>query len=98
MDKKIVNLAKESGNGKLQSPEGALKDALSYIGEDGAFKNGKKLIIICLDEGEKTDEYHISWVQAGMKMSQCVTLCEVAKMSFLEEMGYCTTESKSEYR
>jgi len=98
MDKKVVSLAKKSGSGKLRTPKEALEEALNYIDQEGAFKAGKKLLIICLDEGIKTDEYHVSWVQAGMKMSQCVTLCEVAKMSLLEEMGYCTTDTSTRGR
>jgi len=87
-DKKIINMAKASNNGTLQAPEQALNDALEAIGTQGAFKNGKKILILALDEGENQDQYAVSFIQAGMKMSQCVSLCEVAKTIFLNEMGY----------
>tara|TARA_R110001599_G_scaffold339851_1_gene559734 strand:- start:27177 stop:27449 length:273 start_codon:yes stop_codon:yes gene_type:complete len=87
-DKTIVSMAKASNNGTLQSSEQALKDALDAIGKQGAFKDGKKILILALDEGENKDQYSVSFIQAGMKMSQCVSLCEVAKTIFLSDMGY----------
>lgn len=83
----IINMANATGDGTLQSPKHALEDALKSIGEHGAFKSGKKLLILALDEGDG-DEYSISFIQAGMRMSQCVALCEAAKTVFLDEMGY----------
>lgn len=84
---KILSMTKATGDGTLQSPKQALEDALESIGECGAFKGGKKILILALDEGTG-DEYSISFIQAGMQMSQCVSLCEIAKAMFLDEMGY----------
>ena len=78
-------MSKASNDGTLQSPEQALNDALSDVGKRGAFREGKKILIIALDD---SNQYSISFVQAGMKMSECLALCEVAKTLFLEEMGY----------
>jgi hypothetical protein len=81
-------MANKLSDGTLQSPEQALQEAMKDIGQRGAFKSGKKLLILALDEGENNDQYHVSFIQAGMKMSQCLTLCEVAKTLFLDQMGY----------
>lgn len=87
-DDNVVSMANALCDGTLQTPEQALQDALKDIGQRGAFKHGKKLLILALDEGEQGDKYEISFIQAGMKMSQCVSLCEVAKSLFLSEMNY----------
>lgn len=83
---KVAKLTKHSNNGLHFMPEDTLKDALKCIGEKGALKNGKKLIFIALDDTE--GNYDTNWFQCGMKISECVALCEVAKSRFLEEMGY----------
>jgi hypothetical protein len=82
----VINLCEATGKGTLQSPEGALKDALEDIGNCGAFKNGKKLVIICLDDTD--GNYDTTWIQAGMKFSEIVALLEIAKRKFITEMGY----------
>ena len=87
MTDKVVSFAQAIGDGTKHSPEMALNDALEDIVKgSGAFKNGKKLIVICLDDTE--DNYDISWIQAGMSMSECLALCDVAKARFLSQMGY----------
>lgn len=84
-DKKVISLSGATGNAGFQSPEQALRDAISEIGQSGAFKDGKKLLILALDD---EGQYDISFIQAGMRMSECITLCEVAKAIFLREMEY----------
>lgn len=85
---KVVNLGEAINDARMRSPEDALKDALTMIGAEdgGAFEKGKKVLIICLDTDD--DQYVSTWVQAGMSMSECVSLCEVAKISFLQAMNY----------
>ena len=83
---RTINLGDSLNDARYTSPAQALNDALERIGEEGAFKKGKKLLIICLDDSE--DDYYISWIQAGMRMSECVALCECTKSMFKEEMGY----------
>ena len=85
---KIVSLSEAHNNGIVRSPKDALEDALGDIGKNGALEKGKKLIIISLDDEGNGDTYTVNWYQAGMKMSQCVALCEVAKIQFLTEMEY----------
>lgn len=86
----VINMANATGNGTMQTPEQALQLAMDDIGNCGALKKGKKLLILALDE--TNDQYDISFIQAGMKMSECLALCEAAKIIFLEEMGHISTE------
>jgi len=86
--KKVSSMAEFSGDGTKQTIKQALESALEEVGERGAFEHGKKILILALEEGDNKDLYKISFVQAGMKMSECLTLCEVAKTLFLDEMGY----------
>ncbi len=82
----VVNLGKKTRNAMMQSPSQALNDALESVGQYGAFEKGKKLLILALDDTE--ENYSISFIQAGMKMSDCNNLCDIAKALFKEEMGY----------
>lgn len=84
-DKKVISLAGVTGDAGFQSPEQLLREAIKEIGKSGAFEKGEKLLILALDDN---GQYDISFMQAGMKMSECVTLCEVAKTIFLREMEY----------
>lgn len=66
-----------------------LEDALHEITEAhrGAFnKNCTKLLVLAIDDSD--GNFQVSFIQAGMKMSECVSVCEVAKMVFLEQMNY----------
>lgn len=83
----VINLSKITGDAAMQSPKQALEDALEEIesNEIGGFKDCKKLMVLALNDD---DQYTVSFIQAGMKMSQCLTMCEVAKTIFLNEMGY----------
>jgi len=82
----LIDLSEKTGDAGMRSQKQALEDALSEIGKRGAFESGKKLIVLALDDQD--GQYSISYVQAGMKMSECVTLCEISKTIFLKEMGY----------
>ena len=86
MGNDIVKLASKTNNGFMNSIEDALKDALDTVGKEGAFEKGKKILILALDDTE--ENYSISFIQGGMKMSECVGLCETAKTIFLSEMNY----------
>ena len=82
----VINFANATNNGEITTPKEALNDALDTLGKKGAFKSGKKLLILCLDDTD--GEYKVSFIQAGMRMSGCVTLCDIAKNIFKQEMGY----------
>jgi len=86
MSEKVISMSKKASNGVMMSPEDALRDALSCIRKDGAFEKGKKLIVLAVDDTD--GDYSVSFIQAGMTMSQCIALCEVAKSIFLSEMNY----------
>lgn len=81
----IVNLSERSDNAAHRSPEQLLKDALTYI-EEGRFDGVKKMLILTVDEQD--EQYRVHWMQAGMKNSECVALCETGKINFLTEMNY----------
>ena len=73
----VESLSEHTNNGKLRSPEQCLKECLEHIGELGALKDGKKILVIALDDTK--ENYQMNWYQAGMKMSECISVCEVAK-------------------
>lgn len=82
----VTNFAKATNNGQIRTPEETLKDALEHIGKHDAFKNGKKLLVLCVDDTD--NNYKVNFVQGGMTMSQCLLLCEVAKQIFIKDLGY----------
>ena len=86
MTDNVEQLGMHARNGTMMSLEATLQDVIGSIGRKGALENGKKLIVIALDDTK--DCFSVSWFQCGMKMSECVALCEVAKAKFLEEMNY----------
>lgn len=83
---KVIDMSAALNNGTLRTPKGALEDAIADIGEHGALKSGKKIIIISLDDTE--GQYSANWYQAGMKMSEMLSLLEVAKQIVLQEMNH----------
>ena len=86
MTDKIESLSKHTNDGTMRSPEQCLQDCLKDIGKHGAFTNGKKILVLCLDD--TTGGYAVSWAQAGMRMSECLALCDVGKQLMLSEMEY----------
>jgi len=82
----VLSMAEKLGDARFWSPEQALQEARDDVGERGAFENGKKILIIGLDDSG--DKYEVSFIQAGMSMSDCLALLEVMKSEFLSEMGY----------
>jgi len=85
-DDKVISMAQALNDGTMQSPKDALNSVLKLIGEDGVLKKSKKILIICLDDTD--NQYNVKFEQAGLNMSQCTALCEIAKTIFLREMGY----------
>jgi hypothetical protein len=77
-------MAKATGNGCLSTPVQALRDVIAEL-ESGEVKANKAFVIL-LDEREGA--YAVNWVQSGMHGSECIALCEVAKMTVMNEMGY----------
>lgn len=83
---KVIHIGEIKNDGTLFTPEQTLQSAIDHIGKKGALKNGKKIVILCLDD--TNENYTVSWYQCGMTMSQCMPLCEVGKMKFLKEMDH----------
>lgn len=82
----VVKIGDYSGDAGHFSIRDSLEEAIERIGKEGAFEKGRKVMIVALDD---TDEcYNISFIQSGMRMSECVALCEVAKIEFLKMMKY----------
>ncbi len=83
----VVNLAIEACDGTMQTPKMCLEECLkSDIGKRGAFKDGKKLFVVALDDSD--GGYNVSWCQAGMNMSEILALIEILKGLAKEAMGY----------
>lgn len=82
----VISLSKHSNNGAMRSPADCLNECLEDIGKRGAFEKGRKVLVLALDDTD--GQFSVSFAQAGMKMSECVALCEVAKTIFLKEMNY----------
>ena len=45
-----------------------------------------KAVILYLDDSD--GQYYVSWAQAGLRMSGCISLCELGKERFKDELGY----------
>lgn len=86
MNDNVISLSDKTGNAGFTSPRDALNDAIETIGKRGAFKDGKKLLILALDDTQ--ENFSVSFIQAGMRMSECNNLCDIAKSIFKGEMGY----------
>lgn len=82
----ISKMSEKSRSSLHTSPEQALRDGLDELGKRGAFKSGKKLLILALDDTD--GKYDVSFINAGMKSSEVVALCEISKSLFKEDMGY----------
>lgn len=82
----VVSLADKADNNKYTDPMGALRDAQESIAEKvGAFANGKKLVILCLDD--TNGGYDVSTRYAGLKCSEIVALLEYEKSRILSMMA-----------
>jgi len=76
-----ISLAERQGDGTLWSIEQMLRDLVDDKERLG--KYNKAIVLLLNDDGQ----YFVSFSQAGMKMSECVLLCEMGKDLFKEEMG-----------
>lgn len=81
----VINISDHSGDGGMQSPVMCLEAAVKDF-DGGVLQDYKKVLILALNDND--GEYSVKFMQAGMKMSQCMALSEVAKTIFLTEMGY----------
>jgi hypothetical protein len=84
----VVPIREHSNNSAHITVRELLQDAIKYIDEnpDSVAGRSRKALIIFLDDTE--GNYDTRFSQAGMKMSECVALCEIGKYPFLEQMKY----------
>jgi hypothetical protein len=80
----VTKLGDFTNNGKMLSHMDSLKSAIKDI--ENKNMSPDKILILSLDN--KNGDYNISFHQAGMTMSECLALCDVAKSIMLSEMGY----------
>ena len=76
-----IMLAEKRCDGILWSIEQMLRDLVDDKERLG--KYNKAVVLLLNDDGG----YSVGFNQAGMKMSECVALCEMGKDLFKEEMG-----------
>ena len=54
--------------------------------------NADQALVLLLERGtDEEPEFTLRFFNAGLKMSECLVLCEVAKTRFLGEMKYLVT-------
>jgi len=81
---KVTKLGDFANDGRMLSPMDALKSAITDIENKDITPN--KILILSLDHSD--DEYNVNFHQAGMTMSECLALCDVAKSIMIKEMNY----------
>jgi len=84
---KIESIGHLKEDALLVTPEQCIKSVLNDdLGKRGAFKNGKKIIVIALDDSD--GEYQFSFSQGGFKVSEILALLSVVKKYFINMMGF----------
>ncbi len=87
MEDNVINITNKINDATFHTPEMCVKECLKNdIGKRGAFKEGKKLFIVCLDDND--EKYNISWNQAGMSMSEILALLDITRTFIKKEMGF----------
>ena len=76
-----ISMAEKLRDGTLWSIEQMLRDLVDDKERLGEYN--KAVVLLLNDDGG----YSVGFSQAGMKMSECVALCEIGKDRFKEEMG-----------
>ena len=82
----LISLSEKTNDATLRPPMQALEEAIKHCQEGGLLEGRRKILILSLDDAN--GEYKVNFIQSGMNMSQCLTVCEVAKAVFLAEMNY----------
>lgn len=81
----VINLAIEKNDATMWAPKDALWLAIKDIeNNQPVFGKAKKVLIIALDDTE--GNYETRFIQAGMKSSECLALCEVMKTVFTRNL------------
>jgi hypothetical protein len=77
----VISLASKTERGKMWSVEDMLKDLIADKERLGDYN--KAVVLLLNDDGQYTTGFN----QAGMVMSECILLCEMAKDDFKVAMG-----------
>lgn len=88
-EERTTSLAIARSDGTMWTPVDALTSALKDTeAEDKktAFSSCKKMVILALDDND--DNYSVSFIQAGMRLSECISLCRAAENVFLKQMDF----------
>lgn len=85
----IIHLSEKLQDARLWSPEQCLLNALETLKEEPRFN--KVLILFLNDQDEQNPDgnnnpYDVSWSQAGMSLSECVSLCAVGQQLFTDDL------------
>ena len=77
----VISLANKAEHGKMWTIEDMLKDLIDDKERLG--KYNKAVVLLLNDDNQYTTGFN----QAGMLMSECILLCEMAKDDFKQSMG-----------
>lgn len=80
----VISLAEKSGNANHWTVEQMLEDLLEEV-RSGRRTATKAVVLLLDDSGER---YDIGYRNAGMRLSELVTLMDVAKTDVKKDMGY----------
>lgn len=82
----ITSISKNTNSSLSVSPRQIFEEALESLDKEGAFKKGNKALVLMLDD--TPGRYLISYINSGMRESECVALLECAKSTVKTELGY----------
>jgi len=80
----VTRLGQKNEPGKAEVVA-MLHEAISRV-ENGEDFQYKRAVLLLLDKED--DTYNVGFMNAGLSMSECISLTEVAKTQFLNEMCY----------
>jgi len=81
----VTLMATRANNANTWLPLDALFAAVQEVEDPlSAMSKAKKMMILALNDADES--YHMRFMQAGMCMSECVVLCDVAKTTFMRKL------------
>lgn len=85
-DSKVVQLS--SKDMPKESTGWKAREALHKILNNKDYPIDQCDKVLVLQLYDKDDQYDIKFANVGMKMSECISLCELSKTLFKNDMGY----------
>ncbi len=85
-DNNIISMSNKRNDGMLLTPRQALKEAYDDTADGQPLEDTKKILILMLNDADNS--YDVSFMQSGMNMTGCVTLCDISKTIFKSVMGF----------